>query len=352
MTLSARALVVVGDCPPDIGKETMRLAEEQGWPVISEPSGNARSGPHAISTGGWLLGAADWLDDTLPDQVLVVGRPTLSRAVTALLGNSRIDVFAVAAGGQWADPSRNVAHVLSGLPAAEGHHQADVEWLARWRSAEDRAREVVDTMLDAAVESEQHAVRSLHAALPSDALIVAGSSLPIRHLFLCARPREGVTTIANRGASGIDGTTSTAFGAAHAWQSAGGGPTVALMGDLTFLHDSNGLLSSSTEADPDLTIVVLNNDGGGIFELLEQSERSGRAAFERVFATPHGTDLAAVCGASQVPFTRVGDPAELTAAVLDPRNGRHVVEVRTDRVATAGLQRRVQEEVTQAANRS
>jgi 2-succinyl-5-enolpyruvyl-6-hydroxy-3-cyclohexene-1-carboxylate synthase len=161
-------------------------------------------------------------------------------------------------------------------------------------------------------------------------LLVVGSSLPARDLRHAA-PREGVTVLANRGAAGIDGTVSTAIGAALAWQAGGGGPAAALVGDLTFLHDSNGLLLGPDEVRPQLAIVVVNNDGGGIFSLLEQGAPEHAGAFERIFGTPTGADLAALCGASQTPYTRVSTLQELAAAVTDPREDLQVIEARVPR---------------------
>jgi 2-succinyl-5-enolpyruvyl-6-hydroxy-3-cyclohexene-1-carboxylate synthase len=168
--------------------------------------------------------------------------------------------------------------------------------------------------------------------------------MPVRDLA-AARPRTGVTVLANRGAAGIDGTVSTAVGAALAWQRDGGGPAFAILGDLTFLHDPGGLLLGPAEARPDLTLVVVNNDGGGIFGLLEQGEESDGPAFERVFGTPTGADLAALCGASGTPFTRASTSAEVAAAATDQRGGLQVVEVRTDRTAARALAQSVAEAV-------
>ena len=157
----------------------------------------------------------------------------------------------------------------------------------------------------------------------------------MRDLFL-AGPREGVRVLANRGAAGIDGTVSTALGAALADQAAGGGQAYALLGDLTFLHDSNGLVSGPQEPRPDLTIVVANNDGGAIFGTLEQGAPGFEGAFERVFGTPHGVDLAALCAATGTPYTLAVTTAELRDA-LGPRSGVRVVEVRSDRKAAVAL---------------
>lgn len=343
--LPPRTLVVVGDCVPAEGRAALRLAEEHGWPVVSEPTGNANSGPQAISTGGWVLGQQQWWSGNRPTSILVVGRPTLSRTVLEALRDPQVSTYVVPSAGQWSDSTRSAAHVLRSLPRAQGHLGADTVWQASWKSAEQAARSTVDAVLDARPDSEQTLVRELHGALPPDALLVAGSSLPIRHLFLAARAREGVTTVANRGAAGIDGTISTALGAAQTWQEGGGGPAVALVGDLTFLHDSNGLFVEQGQ-DVRLTVVVVNNDGGGIFELLEQATGTDRPMFERLFGTPTGADLAALCGASGTPFARVADGGELCAAVTDPRAGIQVVEVRAERAQTAATQAEVAKAVS------
>jgi len=133
--------------------------------------------------------------------------------------------------------------------------------------------------------------------------------------------------ISNRGVAGIDGTVSTAVGAALAHD----GRTIALMGDLTFLHDASGLLIGPGEPRPrDLTIVVANDDGGGIFELLEQGDPQYAGVFERVFGTPHGMDLAALCAAYRIPHRRV-DTDELAKALTGHADGMRVFEVTTDR---------------------
>jgi len=330
-----RTLVMVGDAPLGAGQRAVRLAEENGWPVISEPSGNAARGPHALSTGGWLLANDGFWQASKPSDILVVGRPTLSRAATSALGDGDVRVSVVAQDRAWADAAANVQRVFTRLPAFARSHTSG-SWLAHWQAAESKARQALDAVLGANPRSEQAVVRDMRAAMPPDALLIAGSSLPVRHLFLCATADEGATTIANRGAAGIDGTVSTSVGAASAWQSTGGGKAVALLGDLTFAHDSNGLAVQQTER-PQLTVVVLNNDGGGIFELLEPAEAVPRPTFERVFAASSGVDVAALAGAHHVPYLRCSDGKEIAAAVLDPRTDLQVVEVKCERRETANI---------------
>src|SRR5699024_2388361 len=167
--------------------------------------------------------------------------------------------------------------------------------------------------------------------------LVLGASNPVRDASLAGRLPDGVSVRSNRGVAGIDGTVSTAIGAALAHS----GRTVALLGDLTFLHDSNGLLIGRGEPRPqDLTIVVANDAGGGIFALLEQGDPRYSDAFERVFGTPHDADLSALCAAHGIPH-RKADAPQLTAILSDgdarAAGGIEVIEVATHRGGLRGL---------------
>jgi 2-succinyl-5-enolpyruvyl-6-hydroxy-3-cyclohexene-1-carboxylate synthase len=337
-----RTLVLVGDAPPSWASGVRLLAEANGWPVVSEPSGNARDGLTALRSGHLLLADRGFLTAHRPDAVLVVGRPTLHRSVTALLRDADVRVEVAAPTARWADPTRTAAAVHRAVPRPAGHRGPPhgTSWLDSWRRADAAVSTELDRLLDdasaAGPAAEPAVARDLYAALPPGSLLVAGSSMPVRDLCAAAA-RTGVTVLANRGAAGIDGTVSTAVGAALAWQRDGGGPACALLGDLTFLHDAGGLLLGPDEARPDLALVVVNNDGGAIFGLLEQGSDLGGSAYERVFGTPTGADLAALCGASGTPYTRASSAKDVVAAALDPRGGLHVVEVRTDRTAAREL---------------
>jgi 2-succinyl-5-enolpyruvyl-6-hydroxy-3-cyclohexene-1-carboxylate synthase len=151
--------------------------------------------------------------------------------------------------------------------------------------------------------------------------------MPARDLDRFMAPRSGIRVLASRGASGIDGLVSSAIGAALAYQADGGGPAVALLGDLALLHDAPGLMIGPYDSRPDLCIVVVNNDGGGIFSTLEQAAFPD--SFERVFGTPHGADLAALAAAAGLPYQRALQPGDLPAALAG--SGLRLVEVRTNR---------------------
>jgi 2-succinyl-5-enolpyruvyl-6-hydroxy-3-cyclohexene-1-carboxylate synthase len=332
--LPARTVLVLGDAPAAVSAAAVALAETRGWPVVAEPSARLAAGPNVLA-GGDLLLRGGFVAAHRPDRVLAVGRPTLSRAVGRLLAAAPLDV--VSPGSTWTDPSGRAARVLPAVPTALVSGSGalapaggrDESWLPAWRDAADAARKAVDALLGDAL-SEPGVAAELMDAVPPGGLVVCGSSKPVRDLFL-AGPRAGVTVLANRGAAGIDGTVSTAVGAALAH-----GPAYALLGDLTFLHDANGLVIGPDEPRPDLTVVVVNNDGGAIFGVLEQGAPEYAEAFERVFGTPHGVDLAALCAATGTPYQRVTSRTELRGALAEPQ-GIRVIEVRTDRHAAAEL---------------
>jgi 2-succinyl-5-enolpyruvyl-6-hydroxy-3-cyclohexene-1-carboxylate synthase len=345
----ARTLVVVGDGPPPLGRAAAELAAAQGWPVVAEPSSGAWAG--SVRGGALLLGVPGWLAAHRPDRVLVVGRPTLSRPVSALLADPAVRVETVSAAPRWPDAGRSTTWV-GALPAVGASadptwrgagSRGDTAWRDAWRAAADRVGTAVDGLLDAVPGLTAGLLaRDLVAALPDGALLVLGSSTPVRDVDRLAVPRAGLTVLANRGVAGIDGTVSTAVGAARVH----GGRATALLGDLTFLHDLQGLLVGEGEPRPDLTLVVPDNDGGGIFAQLEPGQPRFEAGYRRVFGTPHGRDLVAVAEALGWPAERVSDPAGLADALAG--GGARVVVVRTDQRAEAELAVRLRSAAAEA----
>lgn len=328
-----RTLAVVGDGPPGFGARAAEACAEAGWPVVAEPSSGAWAA--SVRGGALLLGARDWLATHRPDRVLVVGRPTLSRPVSALLADPAVRVETVAGSPRWPDATRSTSRVGGpplGATRMPGQPPVRSAWADGWRQAADRAGAAVDALLDARPGSTAaRLARDVVAALPSGALLVLGSSTPVRDVDRLAVPRADLTVLANRGVAGIDGTVSTAVGAAAVH----GGPAFALMGDLTFLHDLTGLLIGEGEPAPDLTVVVPDNDGGGIFAQLEPGEDRHARDYRRVFGTPHGRDLVAAAGALGWAATRISAPSELPGALA--LGGPRVVVVRTDQRAEAAL---------------
>ncbi len=337
--LPANTLVLVGEAPWHSAAAAGEIARRMDWPLVVEPPG---VGPrHALSSGSLILNSvAELPTDLAPEAVLLVGRPTLSRGVNRLLG-SGLDVAAVCSPEHWADAGYVATRVSPSLDATavdaltdtELDARSDPDWSARWRKTTAAVTEVIRGHLAAEEWPSGVAVAGeLLCALPSPAMLFLGSSNAIRDVDLVTERRGDLTVLANRGLAGIDGAVSTPLGAAVAVRAARGEPVpgYALLGDLSFCHDVNGLLIGPEEPRPNLTIVVNNDDGGGIFHLLEQGTPEHEESFERVFGTPHGADLGALCAGYGVPHTLAGSPAELRAA-LAPAPGIRVVEVRTDR---------------------
>ena len=319
------------------------LVADAGHLLIGEAGGAA--GGRALAAGIHLLSTPAFLDVARPDRVVVLGRPTLFRPVQALIADPRVTVDVVAHPAAYADPSGTVRSVAPGLP--DLGNLPDERWAARWRAADVEAARAVARAVDALdLSASPRLVRDLVALLPARSTLVVGSSQPPRDLALTAGARDGLRLIANRGVAGIDGTVSTAVGAALA-ATPGDGPTVALLGDLTFLHDLTALVIGPAEPRPDLTIVVGNNDGGAIFGTLESGDPAHAPAFERVFGTPHGADLAAAVTAFGHRYSRARTTAELATA-LQTRGGVHVVEVRTSRTDLAAVLARIAEAVRAA----
>ena len=248
--------------------------------------------------------------------------------------------------GRWADPQRAATDVapavrLTGTPGGAGSLGG---WLERWQRADQAARRAVDAVLDDDEDlTEPRLARDLAGALPEGTLLWCGSSQPVRDIDLGLLPRADLRVLASRGTSGIDGTTSSAIGAALAH----GGPAFALIGDLAFLHDAAGLALGPDEPRPDLCLVVVNNDGGGIFSALEQAAFPG--PFERLFGTPHGAGLHHLAAAFGLPYQRLEQPGDLPKALQG--TGLRIVEAQTSRPAGIELRTRLRAAAAAAIRR-
>ncbi|WP_153396250.1 2-succinyl-5-enolpyruvyl-6-hydroxy-3-cyclohexene-1-carboxylic-acid synthase [Ornithinicoccus halotolerans] len=337
----ARTLAVLGHLPtPAHSQQALALALRAHWPVLAEPFGDGDRtsvlphGPLLLERGALAADPAH-----RPERVVVIGRPTLSRAVARLLRDPRVRVETVTASPRWPDPGHTSTRVhpwgvvrAATAQLAEGGlppQPAEVaRWGRDWVAAGRRLAAEVPQLLASQWPAGPAVAASVHGALGPDDVLVVGSSNAARDLDYAAGARHGPTVLANRGLAGIDGTVSTAVGVALTRRSR---RTVALLGDLTFLHDANGLAIGPEEPRPRLLLVVVNDDGGGIFATLEHGEPQRAASFERVFATPTGTDLAALCAAHGVPHTLVTDPEQLAREVRAPLPGIRVAEVRVDR---------------------
>jgi len=335
LALGPATVVVAGD---DAGPDARVLAQEAGWPLLAEPTSGARNGTHAIRAYRLLLGTP--LGERI-ERVVVIGSPTLSRPVQRLLSRDGLEVVARRPRGVWSDRPHPVTREHAGTFRVDGPD--DPAWLEAWRTADETLAARIDALVAAEPELTPHDVAAaVNAALPANGLLHVGASNPIRDLDLMARPYpvgEHRLVIANRGLAGIDGTLSTAIGAAL------GRPrttrAIAYVGDVTFVHDLTGLVIGPGEARPDLTIVVANDDGGSIFATLEQGAAEHAAAFDKLFGTPHGVDLQTVCTGLRVPHWRVRDRAELAHALANPNGGIEVVEAVVRRDNRRELDKRI-----------
>ena len=331
-----RGVVLCGDGDGVAADGLVRLAEQAGWPVLAEPSSGARRGPNALTAYQYLLGRPE----LRPDLIVSAGRPGLSRAQQAFLGSAGQHVVLAQGPDRWSDPQRTATDVAASIrltgavPGLAGGAVGEpASWLAGWLRADGRARAAIDQVLDAYDGiSEPRLARDLVAALPAGALLWVASSMPIRDADSHMPARGDVRVLASRGASGIDGTISSAVGAALAHA----GPAFALLGDLAFLHDQPGLAIGPREPRPDLCLIVVNNDGGGIFSTLEQAAFDG---FERLFGTPHGTAVHHIAAAFGLPYHLLDHIEDLAKSVQG--TGLRIVEVRTDRDAGAELRARL-----------
>ena len=260
-----------------------------------------------------------------PRQVIMLGRPTLHRPVSALLADSTVPVYALTTGPRWPDVSGN--SMATGT-RAETTGVADPDWLRRCAEANAHVNAVVREQLAAhPLTTGLHVAAAVAAALRPGDQLVLGASNPVRDVALAGFDVEGIAVRSNRGVAGIDGTVSTAIGAALAHASR----TIALLGDLTFVHDASGLLIGPTEPTPrELTIVVSNDNGGGIFELLEQGDPRFSDVSSRVFGTPHDVDVGALCRAYHVDARQI-EVGDLSSALSEPHDGMRVLEVKADR---------------------
>lgn len=274
-----------------------------------------------------------------PKQVIMLGRPTLHRPVSALLADPSVPVYALTTGPRWPDVSGNSQATGTRAVTAGAPDQA---WLDRCAEVHRHAMAAVRTQLKAhPLKTGLHVAAAVAEAVRPGDQLVLGASNPVRDAALVGLDAHGIKVRSNRGVAGIDGTVSTTIGAALAHEREAGGSkpgrTIALVGDLTFVHDSSGLLIGPTEPSPrNLTIVVSNDNGGGIFELLEQGDPRFSDVSSRIFGTPHDVDVGALCRAYHVDSRQL-EVDELVDALDEPHEGMRVLEVKADRSSLRAL---------------
>jgi 2-succinyl-5-enolpyruvyl-6-hydroxy-3-cyclohexene-1-carboxylate synthase len=381
-----RGVIVAGRDERDtgLGEAAAALAESAGWPLLADPLSGARRGTAAVAHYDALLREQAFASSLpAPDLVMRVGDLPVSKPLRGwLAGLEDVPQVALDPEGAWQDP----ASVLSDSLALEPAHalrelstwlggpdapdtRAEEQWLESWRSADERAAEAIVGVLGGDL-SEPAVAAELGVLLPANATLFVASSMPVRDVetFWPVRS-DPPRVLCNRGANGIDGTVSSAFGAA----AHGSGPVVLLIGDVALAYDLGGLLAA-TRLELQLTIVLLDNDGGGIFDFLPLAGASmalapeARAArprsaegaaspahdediYTRHIATPTGLDFAKAAALYGLAHEPVATLSQLRAALeraLSPAAGSSIVHVHSDRAHNVELHRHVWSAVSHA----
>lgn len=309
ITVPARGIFILGDnADANAVDEIDQISQSLGWPIIWEPTANAHMSTNAISHGVVLLQAG-----IAPkvEVVVTLGTVGLSRAVLGLLKNVPLHyaVHTSTAGPDLPDPVSSAHEILQTVPALKA--EKDSEWLSQWQLLDDKATAAISSALSADTLTGPSAAQCVwDQASDEDQLFVA-ASWPVRHLEAYASKRNGLQVLGNRGANGIDGLISTAIGTAIGTNKR----TVLLMGDIAFLHDLGGLNLGEGQSQPNLTVVVLDNKGSGIFSQLEQGAIEYQEHYEKIFGTPHGKDLWVIAESLGIPAKQVTTKTELNFAL-------------------------------------
>ena len=286
--------------------EVMKFSQKLGWPVIAE---DPLSFPHAIGHASIFLTSPKIRSNLTPQATIVIGRTTLSRSINALIGSAPV-AYVIDPRIATVDSDRSADKCFTELPQLNTLVPSS-EWIAEWQKYSSRCAKFINednTFSEAAI------AKTIAAAIPDGTAFFVSSSRPIRDFEGFATPRTGITTYANRGLAGIDGNISTALGIAS-----GHKQTVAVLGDLAFLHDITGLIQRE---DINCRFFIINNDGGGIFSTLPQR---GTQGFETVFGTPHGLDPAAIAQGLGIHSMTITTIAELKETLLAPIEGVSIV---------------------------
>ncbi len=342
-----RGVIIVGgahDVDPD---RILDLASRAAWPVIADAQSALRHHERVVTTIDALLRHERFAADHAPEVVVRIGRPSASKLLAQW--TARPDLMLIQVGGPGRiDPAHNVTARCSidALLAAELHGSTGTTWLARWTHAEQRAAAALAAEIERADTLTEPAVARIVADhRPTGAQLTVSSSMPVRDLEWFGG--SAAAAHANRGANGIDGVVSTALGRLLGARAREGREAtgVVLVGDLAFVHDSNALVGL-TDRDVDLRVVVVDNDGGGIFSFLPQATTLGRERFEQLFGTPLRTDVLGLAAAHGIPTAMVTTSSELIARLADP--GPWVVRVPTDRAANVVEHERLNAVITAA----
>jgi 2-succinyl-5-enolpyruvyl-6-hydroxy-3-cyclohexene-1-carboxylate synthase len=346
---TGRIVIVAGreERDPASAERLAEVAARARIPLLADPLSGARRGPAAIAHYDLLLRDPAFADAHRPEFVLRTGDLPTSKPLRAWLAGLDAAQIAIDPDAAWQDPDAVVGMRISApyralldALAQRERPAGDDDWLASWRRADEAAEEAIADVLGSEL-SEPQVARNLAQWLPDQATLFVASSMPIRDVeSLAPATAASARLLSNRGANGIDGTVSSAFGVAAAT----GLPVALLIGDVALLHDIGGLLAAR-RLELAITIVLLNNDGGGIFHFLPVATQTD--AFEDHVATSHGVDFRRAAHLYEIEYVLPADLAELRSAVESgvQAPGTTLVEVRTDRRQNLALHRRIADAV-------
>jgi 2-succinyl-5-enolpyruvyl-6-hydroxy-3-cyclohexene-1-carboxylate synthase len=357
LAATARGLILAGPLDDPASHEPIaRLAAATGYPILADPLSGMRCGPHnrslVLAHGDHIVRPGPWIDAHRPEIVVRFGAMPTSKPVTELMRTARPELLVVDGDAGWREAALLPATFVHADAASAAGALADAlaaralprgSWTAAWLDAEAAAGRALDGWLEGLREPFEGApFKALGELLPAGALLWAGNSMPVRDMDAWLPSGERmIRVLGNRGANGIDGVISTALGSA----AAADGPVALVLGDLSFLHDLGALVTARLH-DLNLLIVLVNNDGGGIFSLLPQARAAAPGAglparYEELFGTPHGIELGPIVEAFGFRCRAAGAAgyddlrAAIEAEIGGP--GLRVVEVRTDRARNAQL---------------
>jgi 2-succinyl-5-enolpyruvyl-6-hydroxy-3-cyclohexene-1-carboxylate synthase len=309
LTVTGNGLIVIGHDRGTLNaSEISKFIETSGLPVISE---DPLTFPNSISHASAFLSDETIRNYLKPDYAIVIGRTTLSRSINSFLTLAE-KTYVIDPRISTIDTKRTASQIFFALPKLEVS-TLNPTWISDWNKISKLATKVID---EDQRWSEQNALRTIAAGVPAGSALFVGSSRPIRDIEAFAKPRAGIDVFANRGLAGIDGNLSTIFGISNSFER-----TYAVIGDLTFLHDLTALLAPPTN---NLTIFIIDNNGGGIFSTLPQSGVSG---FEEIFATPQNQDLAKIISSFQIRVTKVKTASDLNFTFSQNNPGLNFVIV-------------------------
>ena len=329
------------------------LAQHLGWIVIADPASGCRIAQEGTITAfDALLRSEEFAAAQQPEVILRLGGLLSSKALNAWVTSAPALKIGIDPFGSVPDPD---AVLNQKLPVdietycnqlrSVVDHQAPAAWRSGWITAERLAVRAMNAVLaQQLVASEPGVAVDLFTLLDADGILVLSSSMPVRDAEWYSPPRSGLRVLCNRGANGIDGVTSTAVGAALT-----GAPTALLIGDIAFLHDTNGLIGLM-QRQVNLVILVIDNDGGGIFSFLPAHELLETQRFEQLYGTPHGVDLVKIAEAHHIPAERVTTRTGVQAAIAGAltRGGPRIIIVGTDREQNLTVHQQLNLSVSQA----